>query len=276
MKKILTILNLIILFVFVSALSGCNLFIGMIDDFTSPPSSPEIAVYYQSYKIPCNNSEYNIGTAIVSTSKDIIFTIRNDGDETLTLSGDPAVRIDGAQFSLVRDVAKTIPSYGSSSFSVSFHPEAAETYQAVINIDSNDPDKSSFHFTIYGDGSQDPRKDIFMHYRNMPIENGSTLDMGNFSITKENKEILHIINRGTEDLCFAGEQHVWIDGVDGTGNTCFNVIIDADSPVAPGDETTCQISITPENQGIFKGYVQILGNDSLTADFTCILECHGI
>jgi uncharacterized repeat protein (TIGR02543 family) len=101
----------------------------------------------------------NIGSASISGGTATrTFTIKNTGSAALTLSGStPYVAINGANassFSVSAAPAQSIAaSTGATNFTISFTPSAQGYHNAVVTINSNDPDDESVYtFNIQGYG----------------------------------------------------------------------------------------------------------------------------
>jgi hypothetical protein len=93
---------------------------------------------------------------VASGSRARTFTIENNGNAVLTLSGpSPYVAVSGAaagDFSVTAPPAATIAAYGSTTFTVAFDPAAEGTRSAALSIASNDDDESPYNFSIQGSG----------------------------------------------------------------------------------------------------------------------------
>jgi hypothetical protein len=82
------------------------------------------------------------------------FTIHNDGSDTLTLSGPPPyVTLSGlGAFDVTQAPASTIAVGASTTFKVTFAPDATGIQSNNVRIISDDPDEASFDFAICGTG----------------------------------------------------------------------------------------------------------------------------
>jgi 2-keto-3-deoxy-6-phosphogluconate aldolase len=101
----------------------------------------------------------NIGSASISGgTASRIFTIRNTGSAALTLSGSsPYVTISGtnaSSFTVTAAPAQSIAaSTGTTTFTITFTPSSQGYHNAVVTINSNDPDDESVYtFNIQGYG----------------------------------------------------------------------------------------------------------------------------
>ncbi|MEM9244826.1 MAG: choice-of-anchor D domain-containing protein, partial [Cyanobacteria bacterium P01_F01_bin.153] len=84
------------------------------------------------------------------------FTIENQGDLALTLSGSPLVTISGTNaddFTITTSPSSTVGSGSSTTFQITFAPSTIGTRTATVSIASNDSDENPFTFDIQGAGT---------------------------------------------------------------------------------------------------------------------------
>lgn len=99
-----------------------------------------------------NGTDFGSAEANVQTVTHT-FNIANDGTAALTLMGTPAVLIagpDAADFVVVTQPGSEVAAGGSASFAILFTPTVPGTRVATVTIASDDPDESTFQFTIRG------------------------------------------------------------------------------------------------------------------------------
>jgi hypothetical protein len=93
----------------------------------------------------------------VGDREDHYFSIHNDGDEDLVLSGPLYVNISGADhhdFEVRYFPSQTIPPGEWTSFAIRFEPESGGEKYATVSIYSNDSSNSPYMFSIRG-GEED-------------------------------------------------------------------------------------------------------------------------
>ncbi len=79
------------------------------------------------------------------------FTITNEGNSTLSLTGTPIVQLTGSgAFAVVAQPANSVPSAGSVTFQITFSPNTVGTHTTNVIIANNDPDESAYQFSIVG------------------------------------------------------------------------------------------------------------------------------
>lgn len=89
------------------------------------------------------------------------FTITNDGDVTLQLTGTPRVALSGSGAAAFRvstqpSAATVATGGGTQTFEITFDPSTAGTHQATVTIANNDIDEGTFDFAISGTGDAVP------------------------------------------------------------------------------------------------------------------------
>jgi hypothetical protein len=87
------------------------------------------------------------------------FTIQNNGNNALSLTGSPLVLLSGTNSSDFR--VSTIPSLnivanGSTTFQISFNPSVLGIRSASVSITNNDDNENPYTFTIEGTGIEKP------------------------------------------------------------------------------------------------------------------------
>ncbi len=88
------------------------------------------------------------------------FTIQNTGTETLTLTGiTPYVVVGGADasyFTVTSAPSASIAAGGSTTFNITFDPNALREFNATLSIANNDATENPYNFSINGTGSALP------------------------------------------------------------------------------------------------------------------------
>lgn len=84
------------------------------------------------------------------------FSIRNDGSEPLSFSGDPLISLSGTDvdsfFITSQPSSNSLNPGEVETFTVAFSPSELRTYEAVVSLSSNDADEGDYSFTISGRG----------------------------------------------------------------------------------------------------------------------------
>lgn len=84
-----------------------------------------------------------------------IFTVQNDGNADLILTGDPLVDISGphsGDFSLDLYPGSPLPAGGQTTFKIRFEPTAPDLRQAAVTVYNSDDNEGTYTFSIQGTG----------------------------------------------------------------------------------------------------------------------------
>jgi hypothetical protein len=120
---------------------------------TLPSNTVEIDIQVagESYY---NGGRYDfIDVQTGSSSAPITFTIKNNGDMPLMLTGNPIVLLDDPlNYSISQPLSPTLNAGGSITFTVTFSPVSQGTKNASIEINNSDPDESPYEINLKGKG----------------------------------------------------------------------------------------------------------------------------
>ncbi|MFO7890213.1 MAG: choice-of-anchor D domain-containing protein, partial [bacterium] len=96
-------------------------------------------------------SQVNLSSGAVTHT----FTIRNEGNADLSLTGTPLVDISGSSdFTISTQPASSTVSAegGTETFVISFNPSSTGVKSATVSISNNDPDEHPYTFEVQGEG----------------------------------------------------------------------------------------------------------------------------
>jgi len=114
---------------------------------------PKINLRQETTSISTGES-FDFGTVAVNDSKDVVFTIENNGTTALNLTNTPRVIITGSTAFVVLTAPPAAVAAGSTaSFTVRFTPQDTTLVAATISIKSDDPDTGTYVVTFSGKGS---------------------------------------------------------------------------------------------------------------------------
>jgi len=88
--------------------------------------------------------------------KYVTYTIYNDGDSALVLSGNPLVELTGdavGEYTITTMPASSIPAGGSSAFTVRFDPAQIGVRNIMVSIENTDGNESPYTFWLTGSGT---------------------------------------------------------------------------------------------------------------------------
>jgi hypothetical protein len=219
----------------------------------------------------------NVRKGTSSTDKTV--TIRNDGNEDLSIS---TVTLDGTNFgdfsTNLTSMDGTVAPGASTTFTVSFTPAASGARSAVLHILSDDADEGSFDINLSGTGTIPL---ISVKGNNTTIVNGDSTpdaadhtDFGDTPVTGGSvTRTFTISNTGTAQLLLTGTAP---DYVTLTGSADFTVTAQPTTPVAAtSGTTTFQVTFDPSASGTVSALVSIDNDDDSADPYTFTIEATG-
>jgi len=221
---------------------------------------------------------------ILTGSQAQIFTILNTGNADLVFT-DPApyITITGnhaADFSITNAPSSPIISNNSTTFTITFDPEAEGLRNATVSLANNDLDENPFTFTIQGIGLATP--EITVGANNELIADGDTspivtdnTDFGsNDILTDTQVNSFLIINTGSGSLELTGTPIVILSG--GQAGDFLVSQQPASSTVAAGDTVTFDVTFDPTAVGLRSASVSIATDDADENPFNFSIQGNGV
>jgi hypothetical protein len=219
---------------------------------STPKPLPEIYISENGNSI-ASGGTYNFGSRQeFTTSSTITFTIRNEGDANLILSGGPNFLFksgtNGADFTITQpDLPSGILTpNATTTFTISFTPSSVASGTnkvGSIAIANNDLDESSYVILLEGTSTPTPVPDINVKLLSTSYLTDSTY---NFTSVTENTTgeyiIFQIENLGTASLSLNGTPKIAISG---TNSSEFLLTPFSTSSVSSGSFTTFSIRFSP-------------------------------
>jgi len=206
-------------------------------------------------------------TPVDGTSGTKTFTIENDGDAYLTLTGTPNKVVisgtDASQFSIGSYPTSPISqSGGSTTFTVEFEPTGNGLKTATVSIANNDSNENPYTFTIKGTGVDTfPEMNITQGLDSI-VDNTGSYDFGSVGLGNTLGPITFTIeNTGTANLSLSDTPKIKKIG----GNDTDFIISQsstASSVADSGSSTTFSIAFTPSAGGSRTTTISIANNDS--------------
>ena len=145
-------------------------------DFSLELTGPEIAVTQGATPV-ATGGLYGFGPRMLTTNTDVVFTITNVGGTNLTADALPLVTAgtNADQFSITSQPAFPVAPYGSTTFTVRFHPTTAGAKSAFVSIGTNDADEDPFVIDFTGTGIAAPITPVITWPAPTPIWSGTPL-----------------------------------------------------------------------------------------------------
>jgi hypothetical protein len=223
--------------------------------------APEINIM-QGYTVIQSGSGIDIGSRVVGGSKDIGFTIENNGTADLNLTGDPRVYISGpdaSMFTVDLQPVTPITPESDSGFTIVFSPATIGTKTITVTIENDDTDENVYTFTITGTGTATIQPEINLRQGSSIIANNGSYSFGSVLVDPVTPPTatFTIENIGDDDLNLTGIPKVEIVGADAS---MFTLVDNTTTPVIPSGNTSFDITFNPSAVGNKTVTVRI-GND---------------
>ncbi|MCD4657810.1 MAG: choice-of-anchor D domain-containing protein, partial [Planctomycetes bacterium] len=238
--------------------------------------TPEMLVKCGATEIPSETGIFDFGRVEVNETLTVIFTVQNNGNTNLKLTGEPMITIlgsDADDFMVSAHPSTPISPGNYTTFRIKFMPTVSKYYSATVSIANNDDDKNPYTFSLTGRGiiiDINVRQDT----QNIPSYTGvfdfGSIYLGNPSLTL----IFTIENIGSKILQLTGApklikisgSHASLFTIDQTLTT---------TPLSPGSSTTFSITFAPTTVGIKTAKISILNDDpdENPYEFTIRGEC---
>ena len=180
--------------------------------FSGTGTAPEINVELPGQ--PDNVHSYNFGEVRTAQSASQTFTVRNEGDATLTVtqaSGlDTPFTITPVNGSGSGDDWSIAPG-GTTTFTVTFSPTAATGYSDTLTLASNDADEGSYQISLNGTGTT-PDIDVELPGQ---LNNVHSYDFSGEGVGTSASQQFTVRNEGTGNLR--------VDRASGLDGTAFSI-----------------------------------------------------
>jgi len=156
----------------------------------------------------------NYGDVLIGSSSPQIFTVTNEGTGDLSVTSSSLTGTHSGEYSITSGGGSFIITPGSShDIEVSFNPVSAGSKNAVLRIQSDDPDENPVDISLTGNGVEVPVPDIDVdpesfNYGDVPVDTGITktfvvtnygiaeLSVTLVSLTGDNSDEFSIISGG--------------------------------------------------------------------------------
>jgi autotransporter-associated beta strand protein len=221
--------------------------------------APEIAVEQAGSNI-VNSGTQSFGKALLGSYVSQTFTILNEGDVTLSLTGSPRVAISGHadDFLVTASPSSTVTGYGSTTFTVQFVPRAAGVRSAKISIANNDSNENPYEINLSGTGDAGA-PEIAVEQAGSNIDNNGSQSFGTVAAGSTKSLTFTIRNRGNVALNLNGSPRVDIKGTDAAR---FQLIASPAASVPVGGSTSFTVQFSPGFEGPHSAYLSIANNDN--------------
>ncbi|MGJ4787368.1 choice-of-anchor D domain-containing protein [Leptospira koniambonensis] len=211
-----------------------------------------------------SGSTLSLGSVLISSSSSNTLNIENDGNFTVSLTGNPDVvsksGVHSSQYTIDSQPASASLADGdSSSFQITFQPNSAGVKSAYLIINSDDPNIGTYILHLKGTGTEAPAPSIQVSEGNFNFIPSAQTNFYTPSGGTSSKTI-KIKNIGVQDLVIS---NISLSGADaglfsenGSAITIF-----------PKKTYTFTISFSPLSVSTFSASISIDSNDPNIASY---------
>ncbi|MBN1781025.1 choice-of-anchor D domain-containing protein [bacterium] len=231
--------------------------------------APEIHVKQGTTDI-ADGGTYGFGSQNQGTDTDAVFTIENNGNAALTLSGSPIVVLGGTnpgQFSVQGQPISPVAASGSTTFTIRFSPTSAGAKSATVAIANDDSDENPYNITFTGTCLA---PEINVKRGSTDIASGGSTAFGSQATGYYTDVGLTVENLGTTNLTLSTAT------LSGTNAAEFSVEAQPSSPVSAASNTTMTVRFSPATTGAKTATLSIPNNDSNENPYTVTLTGTGV
>ncbi len=247
-------------------LSFCGLQVNLYEIATG---LPDIQIKSGNQLLAINTGHYNFGDVRVYLSEYTTFSIENNGNAKLRITGISFVEEDITCFRINTTSMSSVLDEGkSTTFNIYFKPVTAGYFSARIIIFSNDPYKQKYIFTVegYGTGSAPGYPEIFVQHGNYELPEGGSYDFGSITVGFSNEITVTVENSGTVDLQIF-DLYVTPDSSTDLGEF-YTIAPTIPSGIAPQEYIQFTIIFNPRGTGYKSATVTILSEDPAYQQYT--------
>jgi trimeric autotransporter adhesin len=237
---------------------------------TGVPPSPEINIKRGTVSITDGALGHNFGDLESGvTSQPVVFTVENTGTSNLFIND---LYITPGRFSIENSsTASVVPPGSSTSFTVTFAPDAQGEHTGTVTLRSNDADEDPYTFTVKGTGLLPPNVKISVKDGPSTISNGGTYDFGDVSTGSSSSVALTIENGGVSSL-----EIINILLTDGDIGAFSRDISATQFTVPPGGATAFSVTFTPVTDASCQRNLEINNNDSQNSTYIITFKGRGM
>jgi hypothetical protein len=191
----------------------------------------------------------NFGDVIIGSGLSQVFTVTNEGTGNLSVSSSSLTGTDSEEFSITSGGGSFMLNPGSDhDITVSFNPVTVGSKNAVLTIESDDPDENTVNITLTGNGADIP-------VPNIDVEPESH-NFGDVNIDTSITETFEITNYG------AAELSVTLVSITGADSDEFSITDGGGSfTLSPGATHNIDITFIPVSTGLKSAALHIESND---------------
>ena len=199
-----------------------------------------------------NGGTYNFPNTTVGVAAVRQFTLRNFGNQTLTINS--YTLSTGGGFSTVLYPPASIAPGGSGVFQIRLLSSTLGSYSGTVTLNTNDPVTNPFSFQVRGNVTPPPAPKIrVVSGDGITITNGSLYMFPSTTVGTPTSRAFTIYNDGDAALTISNPTTL----VSGTG---WSLIVVPPSSIAPGASGVFRVRLHSATPGTYNGTVTIQNN----------------
>ncbi len=203
----------------------------------------------------------NFGTVELGQMKEFVFTVFNDGTDTLVVQTPTLTGPDAASFTHTGTAMQISPA-SLGNIAVQFKPSAAGAKQATLELRSNDPAHALVAVSLTGNAILPLVPDISVDRPSITFPATTVGD--------RSTERVKVTNNGGVDLVINGTI------LSGTGSSAFFIRGGDTTTIAPGVTWEFSVEFTPPDAGPFSTSLLIYSNDPDSPAYPVLLNGLGV
>ncbi|TGK56743.1 choice-of-anchor D domain-containing protein [Leptospira wolffii] len=242
---------------------------------SSEPSVHGLVIKESGREYP-TGSVFNLGNVIRNTQGNTIrFSLVNQGDTTVTVSGVSITGTHSAQFVLATPPGASILEVGdNTTFELQFTPDnTVGVKTAVFNVVSDDQNAGNYALNLTGTSvlAPAPRIEVFNSTEVLTDNSpGSTQTFSTQENTHSSVKTLTIKNTGNLNLTLSNP----VD-LSGSDASFFSITQPSKTILTPGQSTSFTAQFHPTDTTVRNAIVQIYSNDPNITSFRILLKGTG-
>jgi uncharacterized membrane protein len=224
---------------------------------TGTGTSPEVEIEHPAgVGLVDGVSSIDYGPVLVGSTSVKTFTVRNTGTSSLTGLVLSKTGTNSSLFTLSSLSTTTLAIGASTTFTVTYAPNAVAAHSATIRLSSNDLDESPFDIAVTGSGIA-PEIAIEAPVGTNLIDNGSTITFpATVAGSNSDPVTFTIRNTGSAPLTGLGLSYL------GTNTADFILSSLGATSLAPTESTTFTVIFSPTAGGTRSATLRVASNDA--------------
>lgn len=202
-----------------------------------------------------NGDTIQFESTVPDSSREISFTITNNGKDDLIFTGNKPISCDNSSFSVTQPSTSVLAQNKSLSFKVKFEPSEPGRLSGEISINTNDI-KTPFVFYVSGTCTE-PKPEIHILTGNGELANGGVINFGETAVGDSSEVEIFIKNEGTKKLTLTQNPAVAFYGE----QNGFAIVSQPIPSILAGGESSFKVCFSPSETGEKSSVIKIASDD---------------